>query len=145
MSKGTYNHSIDAKGRLTIPARFRDELGERFVVTRGFDDCLAAYSVGKWTTIEDKLNAIPITNTAGRKLRRVILGNAIECEVDKMGRILIPANLRALAHLKKDVSLTGVGDFIEIRDNALWNDFNENGGLDNMTEEELAKLEELDL
>ena len=75
----------------------------------------------------------------------MILGNAIECEVDKMGRILIPANLRALAHLKKDVSLTGVGDFIEIRDNALWNDFNENGGLDNMTEEELAKLEELDL
>ena len=145
MLKGEYIHTIDAKGRVTIPAKFRDELGNRFVVTRGLEDCLSAYSFERWKRIEDKLSEISLTNKAGMKLTRLIMGNAIECEVDKMGRILITQTLRDKAGLNKDVVLLGLGDRIELWDKAKWDEINSADAFDNMTDEELSKLEELEL
>lgn len=145
MLKGEYIHTIDAKGRVTIPAKFRDELGNRFVVTRGLEDCLSAYSFERWKRIEDKLSEISLTNKAGMKLTRLIMGNAIECEVDKMGRILITQTLRDKAGLNKDVVLLGLGDRIELWDKAKWDEINSADAFDNMTDEELEKLEGLEL
>jgi len=145
MSMGEYNHTIDAKGRLTIPAKFRDELGEHFVVTRGFDGCLTAYPYERWKKIEDNLMAISLTKASGRKLSRLILGNAIECEIDKMGRILLTQPLREAAGIRKDVVLTGLGDRIEIWDKERWNETNSPDAFDNMSDEELKDLEGLEL
>ena len=140
MLKGEYNHTIDAKGRVTIPAKFRSELGDSFVVTRGLGDCLTAYSVEKWQEIEERLAAIPLTNRAGLKLKRRLLGNAIDCEVDKMGRILITQTLREKADLEKDVALIGMGDRIELWDKAAWDAYNSEDSYEDMTDEELESL-----
>lgn len=145
MLMGEYNHTFDAKGRVTIPAKFRAELGDHFVVTRGLENCLSAYSYERWQLIEEKLKGISLTNKAGMKLTRLILGNAIECEVDKMGRILITQTLRSKADLDKDVVLVGLGDRIEIWDKDNWSKVNSPDAFDNMTDEELARLEELEL
>ncbi|MDO4961630.1 MAG: division/cell wall cluster transcriptional repressor MraZ [Eubacteriales bacterium] len=145
MLKGEYNHTIDAKGRVTIPAKFRSELGDRFIVTRGIENCLSAYSEERWKRIEDNLGSISLTNKVGMKISRLILGNAIECEVDKMGRILITQTLRAKADLDKDVALIGLGDRIEIWDKDTWDAVNSKDVFEEMTDEELEKLEGLEL
>ena len=142
---GEYNHTVDAKGRVTIPAKFRNELGDRFVVTRGLEDCLSAYSFERWQRIENNLKSISLTNKAGMKLTRLIMGNAIECEVDRMGRILITQALRSKAELMKDVVVVGLGDRIEIWDKDKWEEVNAPDAFDNMTDEELEKLEGLEL
>ena len=145
MLMGEYNHTIDAKGRVTIPARFRCELGDHFVVTRGLSKCLSAYSYERWQKIEENLSRISLTNKVGMKLTRLILGNAIECEIDKMGRILISQALRAKAELDKDVVLVGLGDRIEIWNKADWDEINAEDAFDNMTDEELEALEGIEL
>ncbi len=141
MLMGEYNHTIDAKGRVTIPAKFRNELGDHFVVTRGLENCLSAYSPERWALIEEAFSKIPITNRAGTKLSRLILGNAIDCEVDKMGRILITQSLRSKADLQKDVVLIGLGDRIEIWDKNNWDEVNSQDVYDQISDEELEKLE----
>lgn len=145
MLMGEYNHTIDAKGRVTIPAKFRCELGDHFVVTRGLSKCLSAYSYERWQKIEDNLSKISLTNKAGMKLTRLILGNAIECEVDKLGRILISQALRSKAELDKDIVLVGLGDRIEIWNKADWDEVNSEDAFDNMTDEELEALEGIEL
>ena len=145
MLMGEYNHTIDAKGRVTIPAKFRSALGDHFVVTRGLEHCLAAYSYERWQRIEENLKKISLTNKAGMKLTRLILGNAIECEVDRMGRILITQALRSKADLNKDVVLIGQGDRIEIWNKNVWDEYNSRDAFEEMTDEELEKLEGLDL
>ena len=145
MLKGEYNHSIDTKGRLTVPFRFRDVLGDSFVITRGFEGCLSAYPMERWERIEKNLMALSLTNAAGRKLTRLFLGNAIDCEVDKMGRILIPQPLRNAAGITRDVVITGLGDHIEVWDSAAWNQINGADALANLTEDELQSIEELEL
>ena len=145
MLMGEYNHNIDAKGRVTIPAKFRSELGEHFVVTRGLADCLSAYSFERWQRIQDNLSKLSLTNKAGMKLTRLIMGNAIECEVDKMGRILITQALRSKAGLDKDVVIIGLGDRIEIWNKQKWDEVNAPDAFDDMTDEELEKLEGLEL
>ena len=142
---GEYNHTIDAKGRVTMPAKFREELGDRFFVTRGFEGCLTAYPPERWERIQNNLNALSLTNTAGRKLTRIFLGNAIEVEVDQMGRILITQPLRNAAGITKNVVLTGLGDRVEIWDQDEWNKVNGRDAFENLSEEELEKLEGLDL
>lgn len=136
---------MDAKGRVTVPAKFREELGSVFMVTRGFDGCLTAYPNERWERIRKNLESLSLTNATGRKLSRIFLGNAIECEVDQMGRILIPSPLKNAADLKKDIVLTGLGDRVEIWDKASWDAINGKDALDSMTPEELSKLEELEL
>ena len=120
MFVGEYNHSLDSKGRLIIPSRFRDALGDTFMVTKGLDGCLSIYDMEGWKNLEAKLQALPLTNANARKFTRFMLGGAIECEVDKQGRIFIPSNLREFAHLTKDVALVGVGGRIEIWDKETW-------------------------
>ena len=116
MFRGEYNHALDTKGRLIVPSKFRDALGDTFIVTKGLDGCLFMYEMEGWKVLEAKLQALPLTNANARKFTRFMLGGAIECEVDKQGRILLPANLREFAHLSKDVTLVGVGGRIEIWD-----------------------------
>ena len=115
MFMGEYNHTIDAKGRLIVPAKFREALGDEFVVTRGFDkECLIAYDNTEWQKFEEKINELPNTNADARLLRRYFLGGAASCEVDKQGRILLPANLREYAGIDKEVVSVGVYSRVEI-------------------------------
>ena len=114
MFMGEYNHTIDAKGRLIIPSKFREILGDAFVVTKGLDGCLFVYDNEEWQRFEEKLRTLPITNKEARQFVRFFLAGATEAEVDKQGRILIPNVLREFAQLTKDVVLVGVGSRIEI-------------------------------
>lgn len=121
---GQYNHSIDAKGRVIIPAKFRDKLGNSFVVTKGLDECLYGYADEEWKAFEEKLGALPITNQNARKFARFLLAGAAECELDKQGRILLPAVLREYAGLDKDVVLVGTASRIEIWSKERWDKVN---------------------
>ncbi len=122
MFMGEYSHTIDAKGRLIIPAKFREGLGDRFVVSKGFDGCLHAYDPESWTGIQEKLKELPQFKKETRDIIRFFLGGAVEAEIDKQGRILIPAKLRQYAGLDKDVTLVGSGSRVEIWDSAKWSD-----------------------
>ena len=117
---GEYNHTIDAKGRLIIPSKFRDTLGDEFVVTKGLDGCLFVYDNAEWAAFEEKLNSLPLTSKDARKFVRFFLAGAVQAEVDKQGRILLPASLRKYAELEKDVVLAGVGKRIEIWNKEKW-------------------------
>jgi len=114
MFMGEYEHTIDTKGRLIIPARLRDELGERPVVTKGLDGCLALYSAEEFTRLGARLRSLPTGSYDARSYTRVFFASAGECEFDRQGRILIPGNLREYAKLEKDVVILGVSNRVEI-------------------------------
>ena len=114
MFMGEYNHTIDAKGRLIIPAKFRELLGEEFVLTKGLDGCLSIYPMDEWKAFEEKLRALPLTNKNARTFSRFFVAGATMCELDKQGRILVPQTLREFAGLEKDVVLTGNLNRIEV-------------------------------
>jgi len=114
MFMGEYNHTIDTKGRLIIPSKFREQLGDEFVVTKGLDGCLFAYDNEEWKTFEQTLKTLPLTSKDARKFVRFFLAGADNAEIDKQGRILLPANLREFAGLEKDIVLAGVGNRIEV-------------------------------
>lgn len=114
MFMGEYNHTVDAKGRLIIPSKFRESLGDEFVVTKGLDGCLFVYDNNEWQAFEEKLKALPISNKEARKFVRFFLAGAASVEVDKQGRILLPGNLREFAGMDKEVVLIGVASRIEI-------------------------------
>ncbi|MBD5449735.1 MAG: division/cell wall cluster transcriptional repressor MraZ [Lachnospiraceae bacterium] len=114
MFMGEYNHTIDPKGRLIIPSKFREALGDTFVVTKGLDGCLFVYDNEEWNAFEEKLKSLPITNKEARQFVRFFLAGAAEVEVDKQGRILVPNILREFAQISKDVVLIGVASRIEI-------------------------------
>ena len=120
MFMGEYNHTIDPKGRLIIPAKFREALGDEFVVTKGLDGCLFVYANTEWNNFEEKLRTLPLTNKNARQFTRFFLAGAAACEVDKQGRILIPQVLREFAKLEKDVVLLGVASRIEIWSKEVW-------------------------
>ena len=122
MFKGEYNHTIDTKGRVIIPAKFRDKLGEAFVITKGLDGCLYGYANEDWQVFEDKLSSLSITNKDSRQFTRFFLAGAADCEGDKQGRILIPSVLREFAGLEKDVVLVGVSRRIEIWNKEKWSE-----------------------
>ena len=102
MFMGEYNHIIDAKGRLIIPARFRELLGEEFILTKGLDGCLSIYPMDAWEAFETKLRALPLTNKNARTFTRFFVAGATNCELDRQGRILVPQTLREFAGLEKD-------------------------------------------
>ena len=123
---GEYSHTIDAKGRMIVPAKFRTELGERFIVTKGFDGCLYGYSLEEWKSIEEKIKTLPlITGKDARNFTRFFFSSAIECELDSQGRILITQNLRTHAELLKDVVVIGVSTRIEIWSKEKWDAYND--------------------
>lgn len=110
---GEYNHTIDVKGRLIIPSKYREILGDEFVVTKGLDGCLFVYDNEEWQKFAEKLYDLPLISES-RKFTRHFLAGATTVEVDKQGRILLPGNLREFAGLEKDVKLIGVGKRVEI-------------------------------
>lgn len=130
MFKGEFNHTIDTKGRVIVPAKFRELLGEQFVVTKGLDGCLFAYSENEWKKFEDKLNLLPVSNKPARQFSRFFLAGATSCEVDKQGRINIPQTLRTFANLTKEVAIIGVSSRIEIWDKEAWDAYNNDEEMD---------------
>ena len=126
MMLGTYSHSLDAKGRLIVPAKLRETLGDSFVITKSLDHCLAIYPNAGWEEFIEKLDTLPkISSEPDRRLRRFYLGNSQTIEVDKQGRILIPANMREYAELKKDAVLIGVNDHVEVWAEEAWKKYDE--------------------
>ena len=132
---GEFEHSLDAKGRLIMPAKLRESIGERFVVTKGLDGCLFAFSLDEWANFEEKLKMLPLSNKNSREFSRFFLSGATECEIDKQGRFLIPNNLRDAANLEKEVVIIGVGTRIEIWNKNKWKSYSN----DNISVEEIAE------
>ncbi len=120
MFMSEYNHSIDAKGRMIVPAKFREALGNDFVVTQGLDGCLFVFPNSEWQVFEEKLRGLPVSNKDARKFTRFFLAGAASVELDSQGRILLPAVLRNYADLKKDAVVVGVGSRVEIWDKDRW-------------------------
>ena len=114
---GTYEHSIDAKGRLLIPAKLREELGVTFYLAMGIDTCLAIYPQSTWDKFTEKFASLPMTQS---KVMRPLFANAVKCELDSQGRIVIPQKLRRYAQLEKDAVILGVNDRAEIWSAQLW-------------------------
>ncbi|MDW7671273.1 MAG: division/cell wall cluster transcriptional repressor MraZ [Bacillota bacterium] len=138
---GEYSHTIDAKGRLSMPARFREQLGESFIVTKGLDQSLFVYPAEEWKILEDKLKQLPLTNQNARAFVRFFFSGATECELDQQGRIRIPSNLRDHAILEKEVMVIGVGTRAEIWSQKIWTDYNSD---ENLSYDEIAgKMQEL--
>jgi len=140
---GEYQHGIDEKGRMIVPAKFREVLGEMFMITKGLDSCLFVYPQTEWKILENKLKNLPFTNKDARAFARFFFSGAGECETDKQGRILINGNLREYAGIIKDVVIIGVGGRIEIWAKEIWEKYSQET---EKTYEELAeKMMELDL
>ncbi|GGG10296.1 division/cell wall cluster transcriptional repressor MraZ [Paenibacillus abyssi] len=120
MFMGEHQHSIDEKGRIIIPAKFRDDLGSQFVVTRGLDNCLFVYPMSEWSILEQKLKSLPLMKSDARAFTRFFFSGATECELDKQGRVNLPGNLREYAKLDKDCIVLGVTNRVEIWSKSIW-------------------------
>lgn len=123
MFMGEYHHNIDDKGRIIIPSKFRYELGEKFIATRGLEKCLFIYSLDEWNNIVSKLKSLPFTKKDARDFIRFFLSGAAECEFDKQGRINITSPLVSYAGLNKEVVIIGANDRIEIWSKEGWDKF----------------------
>lgn len=138
---GEYSHTIDTKGRLSMPARFRSLLGTHFIVTKGLDQSLFVYPEDEWKVLEEKLKKLPLTNQNARAFVRFFFSGASECELDQQGRIRIPSNLREHAALEKEVVVIGVGTRVEIWSQEIWGNYNND---DKLSYDEIAdKMQEL--
>lgn len=133
MFMGEFNHSIDSKGRIIIPAKFREDMGDIFYITLGLDGCLFAYPKEEWLLFVEKLKTLPGTKEA-RQLQRYFMSCAAECEVDKQGRILIPAKLREATAMDKDIVFVGVLNKVEIWSKERWDNNNEYDNVDAIAE-----------
>ena len=120
---GEYQHNIDAKGRLIMPAKFRQDLGYSFIVTRGLDGCLFGYPIENWAKVEEKLEQLPLSKKDARKFTRFFYSAATEVEVDKQGRINLPQTLIDFAKIDKSCRVIGVSDRIEIWSSEVWEAF----------------------
>ena len=141
MLLGEYEHTLDIKGRLAMPAKLRDALGNKFIITKGLDGCLFVYDMEEWHKVETKLAALPMSRKNARDFTRFLFGGACEGECDKQGRVLLPANLRRHAGLEKDAVIVGVGNRVEIWDAQRWAAYNEESAEDvNELAEQLADL-----
>lgn len=123
MFMGEFRHNIDAKGRLIIPSKLREQCGEGVVITRGFDGCLALYTQEGWNDYYQKLQTLPKTKREARNFVRIITSRASECEFDKLGRVNIPNVLRIEGKLEKECIIVGVGDHVEIWNQNIWDDY----------------------
>ncbi|MDO5345036.1 MAG: division/cell wall cluster transcriptional repressor MraZ [Lachnospiraceae bacterium] len=135
MFMGEYNHTVDTKGRLIIPSKFRELLGDEFIVTKGLDGCLFVFPQNEWQAFEEKLRTLPLTQKGARAFTRFFVAGATPCELDKQGRILLPATLREFAGLDKDVVLAGMLNRIEIWSKAKWTENNACDDMDDIAEQ----------
>lgn len=141
MLLGEYEHSIDTKGRIAMPAKLREGLGGKFIITKGLDGCLFVYAMDEWQRVEEKLASLPMSRKTARDFTRFLFGGACEGECDKQGRVLLPASLRRYAGLERDAVIVGVGSRAEIWDAAKWQQYNEESAEDvNELAEQLADL-----
>ncbi len=135
MFRGEYEYTLDDKGRLVLPRRFRGALGERFVATRGFDGCVVLYPESEWTQVEDKLRSEPLAN---RRFVRYLLGSAVECELDRQGRFLLPPPLREHAGIDREVVVVGLINKVEVWSKDRWQQY-----LQSTAQDEASLLEGL--
>ena len=131
---GEYSHSLDTKGRLIMPAKLRQDIGDKFILTKGLDGCLFAFSQEEWLNFEEKLKSLPLSDKNARNFVRFFLSGATECEIDKQGRFLIPNNLRTAANLDKDAVIIGVGTRLEIWNKETWEKCDEEISADEIAE-----------
>ena len=129
MFMGEYHHTIDEKGRIIIPSKFREDLGEKFIITRGIENCLYVYSLESWGKITNKLETLPFTKKDARQFTRFFLSGATAADFDKQGRINIAQPLISHAKLQKECVIVGVGNRLEIWAEQEWNDFFETASL----------------
>lgn len=143
MFMGEYRHSVDDKGRMIIPSRFREDLGASFVITRGLDNCLFAYPMEEWKVLEQKLKNLPFTKADARSFTRFFFSGASECELDKQGRVNIPNHLLQFAEIEKECVVIGVSNRVEIWSESVWQAYYENskGSFEEISE----KLVDFDL
>jgi len=120
---GEFTHALDAKGRVSIPSKFRESLGDQFYITKGLDNCLFVFPEEEWKLFEEKLKALPMTNKNARAFVRLFFSGASECELDKQGRILIPQTLREHAAIEREAVIIGTGTRIEIWSQDGWNGY----------------------
>lgn len=135
MFLGEFQHSVDAKGRLIIPARFRDGLGERFIVTKGLDKCLFVFPMKEWAVFENKVKDLPISDPSVRKFVRFFFGGAFEAETDNQGRVVLPPNLREYAGIQKEIITVGVAGKIELWSKENWTEYS---GDEHLVDNEVA-------
>ena len=133
MFMGEYNHTVDTKGRIIVPSKLREELGETFVVTVGLDGCLFVYPNSEWEAFVEQLKTLP-GQAGGRRLQRYFMSLAADCELDKQGRFLIPAKLREMAGLDKEVVFAGVINKIELWSKEKWDEINSFDNMDDVAE-----------
>ena len=133
---GEYEHTLDVKGRLIMPAKLREDIGDKFIITKGLDGCLVGFSLNEWTHCEEKLKALPRTDGNARDVVRFFLAGAVSIEIDKQGRFLVASNLREYASMEKEVVIIGVGTRIEFWSKDKWIKYNssENISADNLAE-----------
>lgn len=139
MLYGEYQHNMDAKGRVTVPSKFREDIGESFFVCKGIDTCLFIYSVEQWAMMEEKISTMPMGQA--RALQRHFFSGAIRVETDKQGRILLSQSLRDYAQINKEVFILGIGTRGEIWDSENWKKYNEADNSDDI----IRALEELNI
>lgn len=135
MLYGEFQHNMDQKGRVTIPLKFREDLGDKFYVCKGLDNCLFVYSESQWQSLIDKIADMPVVQA--RSIQRFMFAGAADVEPDKQGRILLPASLREYAGLTREVTVTGSGSRAEIWDSAAWKAY-----MDEQTQEGLENAME---
>lgn len=123
---GEYQHSIDPKKRLAVPSKFRVELKNKVVVTRGLDKCLFVYPMKVWQELAEKLGALPVGESGTRSFIRLMLAGATDVEIDKQGRVLIPDYLKEYAELDRNVVIAGIYNRLEIWDELKWNEYKKN-------------------
>jgi MraZ protein len=140
MFLGEFVHTIDEKGRLTIPARFRADLAKGLVVTRGIDRCLAIFPMEEWGKLAGRVSSLPLTDRSARAFRRLVFANAADAIPDKQGRVLIPPRLREYADLDGEVVITGLNTYLEVWNTDSWSDERERVAGDGMDIEEWAAL-----
>ncbi|MBE6011243.1 division/cell wall cluster transcriptional repressor MraZ [Anaeropeptidivorans aminofermentans] len=141
MFLGEYQHSLDGKGRLIVPSKFREGLGERFIITKSLDKCLSIYTISEWTIFTDKLKSLPSSDAGVRRFQRFFIGGAVECEPDNQNRILIPSNLREYAQIIKEIVSVGLTTKIEIWSKESWEAYNsESDFIDGELADRMAQL-----
>lgn len=123
MFMGEHQHNIDQKGRIIVPAKFREELGPSFVLTRGLDQCVFGYPLEEWKQLEQKLKALPFTKKDARAFTRFFFSGAVECELDKQGRVNVAPPLRQYAKLEKECVVIGVSNRVEIWSKPVWDEY----------------------
>ena len=114
MFLGRHSHNLDAKGRLALPARYRERLGDGVVLTRGFDACILVYPLEAWTPLAERVSALSLGDADARRLRRLLFADAVDVQLDRQGRVLVPSHLREYAGLERDALVVGMHTFIEV-------------------------------